>query len=155
VCVQLLWCVCTSVCVCVPCACEHIHVHYRLHVCVHACEHVCEHASVHVCVCHCVYIYGCVCCSRRNKKNEGRSMCYEGSSAHYKKQCDSAKSVSVHTQITNKYPTLLNPPLAIMEGPRRQFVNSVAASHLLKYKSLPCSRGLGASNDLPSQACTK
>lgn len=40
-----------------------------------------------------------------------------------KKKSDSANSVSVRIQITNKCRTLLNRPLAIIAGPTRHFQN--------------------------------
>lgn len=85
------------------------------------------HASVTLWVC--VGVRGNICARvacRENRKDGGEGAKKCNSSLIKKKEggvSDSANSVSVGIQITNKCPTLLNRPLAIIARPTRHFQN--------------------------------
>lgn len=105
------------VCVCVKRVCD------WLLLCV-----MCECATVRVCVCGCTATFVRVLHAGKTEKREERKKCaivayHIIKKKRGKKMSDSANSVSVRIQITNKCPTLLNRPLAIIAGPTRHFQN--------------------------------
>lgn len=67
------------------------------------------------CMCVCSNICTCVACRGKTRAMVAQDV--------IKKMSDSANSVSVRIQITNKCRTLLNRPLAIISGPTRHFQN--------------------------------
>lgn len=120
--------------------------------CVCICCFVC---GVSLCVCLvlvCVFtnICACVAC-RGNRKKKCAIVAYH----IIKKNSDSANSVSVRIQITNKCRTLLNRPLAIIAGPTRHFQNLWRFPVYLAINPCHVTNRFVTGNDLLSQCYMK
>lgn len=123
-------------------------------------KNVCVHLllcvwCLHVCVCACVSVHQhlCVCCmQRRNRKKKCAMVAYH---IIKKKTSDSANSVSVRIQITNKCRTLLNRPLAIIAGPTRHFQNLWRLPIYLAINPCHVTNRFVTGNDLLSQGYMK
>lgn len=106
----------------------------------------------HLCVltvCVCVR----VCCMQRKQK--GGKKCAMVAYHIIKKMSDSANSVSVRIQITNKCRTLLNRPLAIIAGPTRHFQNLWRFPIYLAINPCHVTNRFVTGNDLLSQGYMK
>lgn len=114
-------------------------------MCVHS---LLLHACVFVCACARICVR--VACRENRKKN-----CATVAYHIIKKTSDSANSVSVRIQITNKCRTLLNRPLAIIAGPTRHFQNLWQFPIYLAINPCHVTNRFVTGNDLLSQGYMK
>lgn len=112
---------------------------------------MCEKCACICCfVCVCAPEFVCVACRGEKKKN-----CAMVAYHIIKNTSDSANSVSVRIQITNKCRTLLNRPLAIIAGPARHFQNLWQLPIYLAINPCHVTNRFVTGNDLLSQGYMK
>lgn len=96
----------------------------------------------------------CVCCMQRKQREKSAIVDYHIIKKK-KRKSDSANSVSVRIQITNKCRTLLNRPLAIIAGPTRHFQNLWRFPIYLAINPCHVTNRFVTGNDLLSQGYMK